>query len=257
MNVGIAISGLAGRLVRRAVSPSRRRPRRQPAARARRSRAARRPRGPRLRAQRAARLFLGGPADRRGSGKRRGPRRRHSRRREGERPWVRSRRERGAERQLRPRAGSPPDSGRVQLRGPCSRRHPRRPSSPGHQPRARSSSTGPRMASWFGPGFYGRETACGQRLTRTILGVANRRLPCGTQVQVSYRGQRDRGPGDRPRTVRPSRELGPHLGGRQAAADDGDEPRRSAPIEPVAATPSSLSMSPIRSMVLPACRPPL
>jgi Lytic transglycolase len=54
--------------------------------------------------------------------------------------------------------------------------------------------------SWYGPGFYGKRTACGQRLTRTLLGVANRRLPCGTQVQVAYRGHTlvvpviDRGP---------------------------------------------------------------
>jgi rare lipoprotein A len=58
----------------------------------------------------------------------------------------------------------------------------------------------PAIATWYGPGFYGRRTACGQRLTRTLLGVANRRLPCGTQVQVAYRGHTlvapviDRGP---------------------------------------------------------------
>src|SRR5213595_3117949 len=58
----------------------------------------------------------------------------------------------------------------------------------------------PSIATWYGPGFYGRRTACGQRLTRTLLGVANRRLPCGTQVQISYRGHTlvapvvDRGP---------------------------------------------------------------
>ncbi len=58
----------------------------------------------------------------------------------------------------------------------------------------------PSTATWYGPGFYGRKTACGQRLTRTMLGVAHRKLPCGTQVQVSYRGHTivapviDRGP---------------------------------------------------------------
>jgi rare lipoprotein A len=55
-------------------------------------------------------------------------------------------------------------------------------------------------ASWYGPGFYGRRTACGQRLRTTTLGIAHRRLPCGTQVAVSYRGRSlvlpviDRGP---------------------------------------------------------------
>jgi rare lipoprotein A len=58
----------------------------------------------------------------------------------------------------------------------------------------------PSTATWYGPGFYGRKTACGQRLTRTMLGVAHKKLPCGTQVQVSYRGHTivvpviDRGP---------------------------------------------------------------
>jgi rare lipoprotein A (peptidoglycan hydrolase) len=56
------------------------------------------------------------------------------------------------------------------------------------------------IATWFGPGFYGRQTACGQTLTTATVGVANRKLPCGTLVAVSFRGQRltlpvlDRGP---------------------------------------------------------------
>lgn len=43
-----------------------------------------------------------------------------------------------------------------------------------------------RMAaySWYGPGFYGSGTACGQRYTRSILGVAHRSLPCGTRVTL-------------------------------------------------------------------------
>jgi rare lipoprotein A len=56
------------------------------------------------------------------------------------------------------------------------------------------------IATWFGPGFYGKHTACGQRLTPAVVGVANRTLPCGTLVQVSYAGHTltvpvlDRGP---------------------------------------------------------------
>jgi rare lipoprotein A len=56
------------------------------------------------------------------------------------------------------------------------------------------------IATWFGPGFYGQQTACGQTLTPSTVGVANRTLPCGTLVKVTYRGQRltvpviDRGP---------------------------------------------------------------
>jgi rare lipoprotein A (peptidoglycan hydrolase) len=56
------------------------------------------------------------------------------------------------------------------------------------------------VATWFGPGFYGQRTACGQTLTPAVVGVANRTLPCGTLVRVGYRGRRlivpviDRGP---------------------------------------------------------------
>jgi rare lipoprotein A len=56
------------------------------------------------------------------------------------------------------------------------------------------------IATWFGPGFYGHRTACGQTLTPEVVGVANRTLPCGTLVKVAYRGRTltvpviDRGP---------------------------------------------------------------
>jgi rare lipoprotein A len=42
------------------------------------------------------------------------------------------------------------------------------------------------IATWFGPGFYGKKTACGQTLTPGVVGVANRTLPCGTLVKVTY-----------------------------------------------------------------------
>jgi rare lipoprotein A len=38
--------------------------------------------------------------------------------------------------------------------------------------------------SFYGPGLYGRRTACGQALRRTTLGVAHRTLPCGTRVEL-------------------------------------------------------------------------
>ncbi len=56
------------------------------------------------------------------------------------------------------------------------------------------------VATWFGPGFYGKQTACGQTLTPGVIGVANRTLPCGTLVQITYKGHTltvpvlDRGP---------------------------------------------------------------
>ncbi len=57
---------------------------------------------------------------------------------------------------------------------------------------ARSASAPPgaipakALATWYGPGFYGRRTACGQTLTSIVVGVANRSLPCGTLVRLRY-----------------------------------------------------------------------
>lgn len=45
------------------------------------------------------------------------------------------------------------------------------------------------VATWYGPGFYGARTACGRTLTRKTVGVAHRRLPCGTRVTLRYRGR--------------------------------------------------------------------
>jgi hypothetical protein len=44
------------------------------------------------------------------------------------------------------------------------------------------------VASWYGPGFYGRKTACRVKMTRSLLGVAHKKLPCGTEVALLYRG---------------------------------------------------------------------
>jgi hypothetical protein len=56
------------------------------------------------------------------------------------------------------------------------------------------------VASWYGPGLYGNHTACGETLTRSMVGLADRTLPCGTPVSLTYNGQTlivpviDRGP---------------------------------------------------------------
>jgi rare lipoprotein A (peptidoglycan hydrolase) len=63
------------------------------------------------------------------------------------------------------------------------------------------------VATWYGPGFYGHTTACGQKLTPKLVGLASRTLPCGTLVQISYGGHRltapvlDRGPYGHSRAV--------------------------------------------------------
>jgi len=55
-------------------------------------------------------------------------------------------------------------------------------------------------ATYYGPGFFGHKTACGQTLRRSTLGVANRSLPCGTRVSFLFHGRSivvrviDRGP---------------------------------------------------------------
>jgi peptidoglycan hydrolase-like protein with peptidoglycan-binding domain len=56
------------------------------------------------------------------------------------------------------------------------------------------------VATWYGPGFFGSKTACGTKLTKRTVGVAHRRLPCGTKVTLAYGGRTlrtrviDRGP---------------------------------------------------------------
>jgi len=56
------------------------------------------------------------------------------------------------------------------------------------------------LASWYGPGFYGNRTACGQTYSPQIMGVAHMTLPCGTLLVLSHGGRTvtvpviDRGP---------------------------------------------------------------
>ncbi len=64
----------------------------------------------------------------------------------------------------------------------------------------------PSLASWYGgPSLYGHHTACGETLSRTTLGVANKTLRCGTQVAFYYHG--------RTLTV-PVIDRGPYIAGR-------------------------------------------
>ncbi len=58
----------------------------------------------------------------------------------------------------------------------------------------------PAIATWYGPGFWGSTTACGETLTPQTLGVAHKWLKCGTPVALYYGGRTiivpviDRGP---------------------------------------------------------------
>jgi rare lipoprotein A len=74
------------------------------------------------------------------------------------------------------------------------------PSEPTAQPSSSPSWTVYKKATWYGPGFWGKSTACGTMLSPTTIGVAHRKLPCGTTVTFSYAGRSvtatviDRGP---------------------------------------------------------------
>jgi rare lipoprotein A (peptidoglycan hydrolase) len=64
----------------------------------------------------------------------------------------------------------------------------------------RSTGLGAQLATWYGPGFFGHGTACGQTLKPSTWGIAHRTLPCGTLVTLTHHGRRvtvrviDRGP---------------------------------------------------------------
>jgi hypothetical protein len=62
--------------------------------------------------------------------------------------------------------------------------------------------------SFYGPGFYGKRTACGQAYTTTIMGVAHRTLPCGTMVKF-------RNPANGRVITVPVIDRGPYVAGRQ------------------------------------------
>ena len=61
--------------------------------------------------------------------------------------------------------------------------------------------------SWYGPGFFGNRTACGKTLTTTLLGVANKTLPCGTMVSF-------RNPSNGRVVTVPVVDRGPYVAGR-------------------------------------------
>jgi Lytic transglycolase/Putative peptidoglycan binding domain len=73
-------------------------------------------------------------------------------------------------------------------------------------------------ASYYGPGFWGNRTACGQRLTRKMIGVAHKKLPCGSRVVFAYEGRWarakviDRGPFIAGRTWDLTQRLAKRLG---------------------------------------------
>lgn len=62
------------------------------------------------------------------------------------------------------------------------------------------------VVSWYGPGFYGKRTACGLAYTKTIIGFAHKTWPCGTKVQFKW-GKKI--------IIAPVIDRGPYVAGRQ------------------------------------------
>jgi hypothetical protein len=61
-------------------------------------------------------------------------------------------------------------------------------------------------ASWYGgTSMWGRQTACGQTLRPSTIGVANKTLPCGTPVKFVWHGHS---------IVAPVIDRGPYIQGR-------------------------------------------
>lgn len=90
--------------------------------------------------------------------------------------------------------------GRVSLRAIVGGRRGKAAASATAAPIAKVTVYRPARATWYGPGFFGQQTACGQTFTPEIQGVAHKKLPCGTLVAVTYEGREtivpviDRGP---------------------------------------------------------------
>lgn len=75
-------------------------------------------------------------------------------------------------------------------------------------------------ASWYGPGFHGKETASGETFDQNELTAAHRNLPLGTEVEVTNleTGEKveveitDRGPYAGKRSIDLSRKAGREVG---------------------------------------------
>lgn len=63
-----------------------------------------------------------------------------------------------------------------------------------------------RNISWYGPGFYGKRTACGLAMTEGLIGVAHKTLPCGTRITFRHGGNV---------VTMPVVDRGPYVAGRQ------------------------------------------
>jgi len=57
--------------------------------------------------------------------------------------------------------------------------------SPRTRPKVAVGTTDTGMASWYGPGYDGKRTACGDRFDQNALTAAHGTYPCDTKVRVT------------------------------------------------------------------------
>src|SRR5690349_20342919 len=61
-----------------------------------------------------------------------------------------------------------------------------KPESPRTRPPAKVGAVETGMASWYGPGYDGKRTACGDRFDQDALTAAHGTYPCGTRLRVTF-----------------------------------------------------------------------
>jgi len=57
--------------------------------------------------------------------------------------------------------------------------------SPTTRPPAKIGTTAVGIASWYGPGYHGNQTACGDRFDQDAMTAAHGSFACGTRVKVT------------------------------------------------------------------------
>lgn len=61
----------------------------------------------------------------------------------------------------------------------------KRPAPLATRPTPKLGTTASGTASWYGPGYHGKRTACGEKFDQDALTAAHGSWPCGTKVRVT------------------------------------------------------------------------
>lgn len=62
---------------------------------------------------------------------------------------------------------------------------PKRRTPLANRPAPKIGATATGTASWYGPGYHGKRTACGEKFDQDALTAAHGSWPCGTRVRVT------------------------------------------------------------------------